>query len=420
MINNLIESCGKHIKNIMNLTSVECMIMDTCEKKLIPLEESRPCFCTHCNLRDNRVNLHLYGSNEAYRWNGKYIYYCPKGLAFIAVSLSDETGNMIGSIISGPMIIECDENDYLDYFDDQMDNKMKEDFYILPRLAASKVTSLSEVLYMAAEFISGIPSSKAGTFVYEQEKLLNTIYNINSIYAKQDKECSYPILYEKQLQKLIVTQDKKGAQKLFNDLLAHIFLSCDFDLDTIKVRVIELIVLLSRATIDAGANVNEIFCFNYNYIKKIEQFRDIEDLSVWLTGIMHRFISYSFDFTKVKHSDIVYKVMQYIKSNYTKKLSLEEIAKHVYISSSYLSTIFKEETGQSLTSYINNFRIEKSKMLMLQDDLPLVDIANLCGLNDQSYFTKVFKRVTGLSPKAYRESRGNLINNIASNKLVGY
>jgi YesN/AraC family two-component response regulator len=192
---------------------------------------------------------------------------------------------------------------------------------------------------------------------------------------------------------------------LFNDLLAHIFLASEFHLEIIKVRVIELIVLLSRATIDAGANINEIFCFNDNYIKRIEQFNDIEDLSVWLTGILHRFINYSFDFTNVKHSDVVYKVIQYIKSNYTKKLSLDEIANYVYLSSSYLSTIFKEETGQSLTNYINIIRIEKSKILMLNNNLSLVEISNMCGFDDQSYFTKVFKKITGISPKVYRSSR---------------
>ena len=168
----------------------------------------------------------------------------------------------------------------------------------------------------------------------------------------------------------------------------------------------ELVVLLSRATIDAGADIREIFLFNTNYIHEIEQFTSLEELSVWLTGIMHRFINYSFDFAQVKHSDVVYKVMDYVKANYAQKITLDDIARHVFLSRSYLSSIFKEETGDSLFAYINKVRISKSKMLLLDSAVNLVDVAGLCGFDDQSYFTKVFKKATGISPKKYRDTRG--------------
>ena len=217
---------------------------------------------------------------------------------------------------------------------------------------------------------------------------------------------AYPIEYEKRLQTFIRSRDKTSAREMLNELLGHIYCASDFDLTMIKARVLELVVLLSRATIDAGADIQEIFLSNTNYFHEIEQFDSLEELSVWLTGIMHRFINYSFDFTQVKHSDVVYKVMEYVKKNFSKKISLEDVARHVYLSRSYLSSIFKEETGQSLFSYINQVRVEKSKLYLLDNNVSLVDVAALCGFEDQSYFTKVFKKETGLSPKKYRDSRG--------------
>ena len=201
-----------------------------------------------------------------------------------------------------------------------------------------------------------------------------------------------------------------------NELIGHIYCASNFDLHTIKVRAMELIVLLSRAAIDAGADVQEIFLFNTNYISEIEKFDSLEDLSIWLSGIMHRFINYSFDFTQVKHSDIVYKVMEYVKSNYASKITLDDVAKHVYLSRSYLSSVFKEETGYSLFNYINRVRVEKSKLYLLDNSISLVDVAAMCGFEDQSYFTKVFKKATGVSPKKYRDSRGNIALAKSSNK----
>ena len=65
----------------------------------------------------------------------------------------------------------------------------------------------------------------------------------------------------------------------------------------------------------------------------------------------------------------------------------------------------KEETGENISSYINKVRIDRAKLLLADQNISLVDVAALTGFEDQSYFTKVFKAITGQSPKKYRESR---------------
>ena len=98
-------------------------------------------------------------------------------------------------------------------------------------------------------------------------------------------------------------------------------------------------------------------------------------------------------------------LMEYVKANFHRKISLDDVARTVYLSRSYLSSIFKEETGQSLFSYINKVRVEKSKLYLRDSGVALVDVAALCGFEDQSYFTKVFKKETGMSPKKYRDRK---------------
>ena len=74
-------------------------------------------------------------------------------------------------------------------------------------------------------------------------------------------------------------------------------------------------------------------------------------------------------------------------------------------SKTYLSRIFKEKTGENISSYINKVRVDRARLLLADPDLSLVDVAALTGFEDQSYFTKVFKAVTGQTPKKYKESR---------------
>ena len=89
-----------------------------------------------------------------------------------------------------------------------------------------------------------------------------------------------------------------------------------------------------------------------------------------------------------------------------KKITLEEVASYVYLSPSYFSKVFKDEMHCNFNSYLNRLRIEKSKQLLLSENVRLVEVSGLVGFEDQSYFSKVFKKLTGVSPGKFRESRG--------------
>lgn len=403
MEESLRERCLKYSRHFSGLCGISCSVIDMSLHCFLESPEDPPVFCERCSSYNQmRLSTHCYGCSEAYRWNGRYVYYCPLGLAFVASSVSDDRGELAGGLIAGPVIM----GNYQDTLQELPCKEMASEISNLPVVTPRQMTDLSEILAAVTFSISGIPHSKAGSFVYEQERLLNSIYDVKEKYVTSGGETTYPIESEKKLQALIRGRDKAGSRELLNQLLGEIFFFSNFNLEEIKARVLELLVLISRASIDAGADVQEIFGFNNEYLQKIESFQSIDELSVWLTGIMHRFIDYTFDFSRIKHIDAVYKTMEYVRANYDKKLSLDEIAKNAFLSKAYLSSIFKEEIGESLTNYINRVRIEKSRVLLLDKEISLIDIANLCGFEDQSYFTRVFKKIVGISPKKYRDSRG--------------
>ena len=397
----LIEKSEKYCECFESLCGAECVVFDVGEIKTLFQCPNGTGFCDGCSHCQAQYS-YLYGCHEAYRWNGKYIYYCPAGLVFIASPLSDITGELTGGMVVGPIVMG-EPQDTLS----ELPQDLHKSIQALPVFSTRKTNHIAETLSLITSSISGLPHSRMGNFVYEQEQLLKDIYSVRERSLSEARN-PYPIEDEKKLQAMIRNRDKAGSQKMINQLLSHIFLASDFELDEIKARVIELVVLLSRATIDAGADINEIFRFSQNYFHDIEQFHSIEELGVWLTGIMHRFINYSFDFRQIKHADSVYKVMEYVRDNFDKKLTLDEIARNVYLSRSYLSRVFKEETGQNLSAYINFVRIDKSKIMLMDSNVNLADIANLCGFEDQSYFIRVFKKLVGVSPKKYRDSRGHI------------
>lgn len=96
-------------------------------------------------------------------------------------------------------------------------------------------------------------------------------------------------------------------------------------------------------------------------------------------------------------------ILLFIQEHYAEDISLDQIAQTVDLSRTYVSGLFKKETGINLTNYITNFRIEKAKELLRDTNLRSYEIAVQVGFPEESYFSRTFKKVTGESPNAYRK-----------------
>ncbi|HHW48283.1 MAG TPA: AraC family transcriptional regulator [Clostridiaceae bacterium] len=96
--------------------------------------------------------------------------------------------------------------------------------------------------------------------------------------------------------------------------------------------------------------------------------------------------------------------IEYIQRNYSRKISISDIADHVRLNRSYLGSVFKEYMNTSLQDYLVNFRINRACELMLDNNLSIGDISRSIGYDDQLLFSKIFKKVKGLPPREYRKN----------------
>jgi len=95
--------------------------------------------------------------------------------------------------------------------------------------------------------------------------------------------------------------------------------------------------------------------------------------------------------------------ISYIVENFNQNISLTEVANYLDLNPSYLSSIFKKETGMGFTEYLHQIRIEKAKQLLSQPYLKIYEISQKVGFTDDKYFYKIFKELTGLTPSKYRD-----------------
>lgn len=104
-------------------------------------------------------------------------------------------------------------------------------------------------------------------------------------------------------------------------------------------------------------------------------------------------------------SNAVTIIKKYIKQNYFQNICLNDLAEVTYMHPTYISKLFKKETGKNLSDYIMNYRMEKAKELLLDPKLKIYEIASSIGFNDSKYFGIVFKSVVGMTPKEFRNGK---------------
>ena len=102
-------------------------------------------------------------------------------------------------------------------------------------------------------------------------------------------------------------------------------------------------------------------------------------------------------------------VKRCIAAHYGEEMSVERLSELVYMAPSYLSSVFKKETGQNLNRFIKSVRMEKAKDLLEQTMMKIVDISTACGYPNVSYFCSSFREYYGISPQKFRESGDEMI-----------
>jgi AraC-like DNA-binding protein/ligand-binding sensor protein len=402
MLPEYLEICQKYQEHFSELLDIGCSVVDVPDYSAPQLVRQGEMldFCAHCAFgRNDELTTHLYGCHEAHRWNGLYIYYCPLGLTFIAASLSSAAGELTGGIVLGPLVM----GDMQDTLYDLSAPEMAWAVSRLSSFSTAKVRHIGEILRALTAMITSAPP--VNDVMLDKERVLKEIYDAREFHAEIDSHSAEVLLkFENDMHSCVLNGDKTAAMGMINDVLAHIYVYSNYDIGAIRARLLELLVILSRASIEAGTDPVETFRMTEDYIHLIAQHKDADKLALWISGIIRRFILQAFDLARAKHSDVVFKVANHIKRNCAGHLTLDTLAKEVYLSKSYLSSIFKKELGISVTAYITNVRIDKSKRMLLEGKSSMAYIAAQCGFKDQSYFTKVFKKATGISPLRFKYS----------------
>jgi AraC-like DNA-binding protein len=210
--------------------------------------------------------------------------------------------------------------------------------------------------------------------------------------------------YENALMEAVSKGQIHKADMLFSNFLSFPFEQRVTDpLRNLKNYCIIMNTLLRKAAEQGGVHPLYLDSTSSAYANRIELLHALESAPVLFTDMFRDYCLLVRKHSTQNYSPPVQKALLYIEANLAENLSLRTLAETLNVSSSYLSSLFRKETGQTLTDFINRRRVRHAMHLLKTTRLQVQTVAQHCGIMDVQYFSKIFKKVAGVTPKEYRD-----------------
>lgn len=351
---------------------------------------------------------HMKAGKTAQLLGEAYIFDCPANLNHIAFPLIS-SGELLGSVIIGPFLMDQPDSTVVSGLAEKhrlpitLSLELYDELSSLVVLSPAKVNQLKILI---DHILTPLLPGERALLLENQQKMTQQARLNETIQAfkEQKPDHSLASFYKKEqaLLEKVRTGTITEVKAMLNDLIGFVLFNEGGQLESVRVHSIELTSLLSRVAIEGGANTDSIFYLSSQFITQLYRQQTLEDLCLLMQEVLESFIESMFS-SSDKGNPYIRKALRYMQDNYSTHLELAQVANYVGLSPSYFSSLFKQIVGVSFREKLCQIRVEESKRLLLQKKYSLADIALAMGFPDQSYYTKVFKRIVGIPPGKYRQ-----------------
>lgn len=235
-----------------------------------------------------------------------------------------------------------------------------------------------------------------------------------------DKELEAQLLAEREASQYRVSYDREiafydavssGNSEILEEMLAELPTGekigrlSDNEVSNRRYHTIVLAALLSRFCIEAGMDISVSYALSDIYIRRLDKANTVREIDALSNAIARDYCERMKSISKkTAVSRHVVSAIDYIRANVRENLTVESVAEALALNASYLSKLFKQETGQTLSRYIREQKIQTACNMLRHLDESSLNIANYLGFSSQSHFIQVFRKVTGMTPEEYRRN----------------
>lgn len=254
------------------------------------------------------------------------------------------------------------------------------------------LSELSDILSQARTALDYYyyDSQSPVVFYHEQTYHKSTAKTFNINFLKKD------------LSTAIQQNDSSRLADIFGQII-DLFTQCTPNKEHAISACINIYTYLYSLFENEGNNYRDIFPYAINIAEYLNHFTSLADILEWLQSFRDKLCKLLDDRKDNRSDKLVEQATRYIAEHYTEKLALSEIAEVLNISAGHLSITFKKFTGTTISDYVANVKIERAKELIDTHQYLMYEISDLLGFDNPYYFSKVFKKVTGISPREYEK-----------------
>ena len=344
--------------------------------------------------------------NIAIETGQPYICICHAGIVLTCIPIMD--GQVpLGGLFFGKCLWEAP--DELFFFDVLKrlrglrlpHQRLTEGVQDLPVVSARKIHEAAEFLYILLYETAGL-DPRVIQWRRQRAQQQSSISQVIQESKELDLDQPYPYQAEQELIAKVKLGDRTGAKEILNSLLGKILFQYPADMNLLKARLVELLSVLSRAAAQGGVDINVLLNKNLDYINKVLNINTQEDLCAWISRALDDFTESVYTSQDARKMSQLRPAVEYMDCNFDRPLTLADIARAAHLSVSRLAHLFREQMGITLIDYLTNVRINHAKRMLLTTDLNCTRICFEVGYNNQSYFTRTFRQITGMTPRQFR------------------
>lgn len=305
-----------------------------------------------------------FSMDESFALGEPYIFFCPAGFVEIAVPIL-YNGARRGCVLAGPLVLGSVDEKLLA----RIMELNPDDSALFPRVALflqnAKESTPEQIQKIATLLYASVLSSRQNWEEYEHIRARSR-GQISAGETVQQFKLSVSTVGETEetlWQRLLAglhERDREAVNEAASGLFDEFLLVEAGNFDLIRMRLIELFTLLSKAALDSGINLNKILASGLDPLEALNQAQSVEELAVWTQKLIDHFFSLVPEPPAPVYSPLITQAIELIGERYAEKLTLRDVAGSIHINESYLSKLFKKELGVGFTDYLNSLRIQKS------------------------------------------------------------
>lgn len=232
----------------------------------------------------------------------------------------------------------------------------------------------------------------------------NQVIHYKDTYFNSDSTNNFNLeAVENRILSAVQLCDKDALNECLIDLFEMMKINAMNTDGYVRSICVKLIARVSIILHEMHESYEKIFGKEHFIWDKVLKFDTILDIQQWMRNILGSVIDYITQNKKSSNKKVINDILKIIEGNYSKNITITDISKEIFLSSNYISIIFKKEIGESFTDYLAKFRLEKAKQMLKESKLKVYQISNMVGYNNISHFCSIFKSFYGVSPSEFRE-----------------